>query len=94
MHYHDTYRNTVRFFFTVNITRGISFGTKVDANLGILSCQVLFHQPLHTSRPQEELESTVQNTFFLRASRLSRSASIRVHVEVLNGLTSNNNNSQ
>ena len=29
---------------------------------------------------------------FLRASRLSRSASIRVHVEDLNGLTSNNNN--
>ena len=37
-------------FFTVNI---ICFGTKYDANLEIMSCQVLFYQPLHTSRSEE-----------------------------------------
>ena len=47
MRYYDTYRSTMFFFFTVNIT-GICFGTKYDANLEIMSCQVLFYQPLHT----------------------------------------------
>ena len=61
MHYYDPYRSTLEIFFTVNI---ICFGTKYDANLEIMSCQVLFYKPLHTSRYEEYLESTVQNTFF------------------------------
>ena len=40
----------VPWFVLVNI---ICFGTKHDANLEILYCQVLFYQPLHTSRPEE-----------------------------------------
>ena len=68
-----TYRNSINkcttmiptavrgtmFFFSVNI---ICFGTKYYANLEIMSCQVLFCQPLLTSRSEEQLESTVQNT--------------------------------
>ena len=50
MHYYNTYRNTVGIFFIVNVS---SFGTKYDANLEIVSSQVLFYQPLHTSRSEE-----------------------------------------
>ena len=42
----------------------ICFGTKYDATLEVISCQVLLYQPLHTSRSEELLESTVQNTNF------------------------------
>ena len=38
-------------FFYRNII--ICFGTKYDANLEIMSCQVIFYQPLHTSRSEE-----------------------------------------
>ena len=62
MHYYDTYRSTMGIFFTVKVI--ICFGTKYYANLEIISCQVLFYQPLHTSRSEDYLESTVQNTFF------------------------------
>ena len=41
MHYYDTYRKIVGICFTVNI---IGFGTKYDANLDIMSCQVSFYQ--------------------------------------------------
>ena len=51
-------------FFDSNIILSIFFGTKYDANLEIIYCQVLFYQPLHTSRSEELLESTVQNTKF------------------------------
>ena len=61
MQYYDTYRRTMGIFCTVNIN---CFGTKHDANLEIMSGQLLFYQPLHTSRSEEQLESTVQNTFF------------------------------
>ena len=52
MHYYDICRSTMGIFFTVNII--FCFGTKYDASLGIImSCQVLFYQPLHTSRSEE-----------------------------------------
>ena len=50
MHYYDTYSNTVVFVCSVNM---ISFGTNYDANLEIMSCQVLFCRPLYTSRSEE-----------------------------------------
>ena len=81
MQYYGTYVGTME-FFAVNI---LSFGTKYEANLEILSCQVLFYQPLHTSRSEEYLESTVQKHKKLRISRLSHLAPIRVHAEVRNG---------
>ena len=72
MHYYDTYRSsTMRIFLTVNII--FCFGTKYDANVEIMSCQVLFCQPLHTSRSEEKLKSTVQNTIFARFSLISLS---------------------
>ena len=61
MHYYDTYRKTMGNFFTVNI---ISFAANYDVKLEIMSRQVSFYQPLDTSRSEEYLESTVQNTFF------------------------------
>ena len=39
-------------------------GTKHDANLEIMSFQVFLYQPLHASRSEEKLESTVKNTKF------------------------------
>ena len=59
MHDYDTYRSTaVGIVFAVN---GVCFGTTYYANLGIMSCQVIFyHQPLHPSRSEENLEGTVQ----------------------------------
>ena len=40
MHYYDSYRSFMGIFVTVNIKT--CFGTKYDANLEIMSCQVLF----------------------------------------------------
>ena len=45
--------------FTVN---DICIMGKYYANLELMSCQVLFYQPLHTSRSEEKLEIIVQNT--------------------------------
>ena len=39
MHYYDTYRGTMGIICRVNI---ICFGTKYDANLEIMSCQVYY----------------------------------------------------
>ena len=63
------------FFCTVNI---ICFWTKYDANSEIMSR----HMYIKIRRTTREYRSYY---IFLRASRLSRSASIRVHVEVPNG---------
>ena len=49
-YYYDTYRGTIGSFFTVTI---ICFGTKQDANLEIMYCQVVFYQPLHTHVHQD-----------------------------------------
>ena len=90
MHCYDTYRSTVGILFTVTI---FCLGTKYDANLEIMSCQVYFFNLSIHQDPQNNWRvpfKILRSIFFLRASRLSRSASIRVHVEVLNGLTSNN----
>ena len=81
MHYdrkYDTYRGTMGTFFSGSI---LCFGTNYDANLEIMSYHVLLCQPLHTSRSEERLDNTVQIEM-LRTFRLSRSAFIRVHVEV------------
>ena len=50
VHYYDPYRSTMGFFYIHLI---ICCGTKYDANLEIMSRQVLFDQPLHTSRSEE-----------------------------------------
>ena len=62
MHYYDTYRDNMGVSFAVNII--ICCGTKYDANLEITSCQKLFYQPVHTSRPERKLKSTARNTKF------------------------------
>ena len=79
------------FCFTVIII--IRFETQYDTSLEVMFCHVLFYQPLHTSRSEKYLVTGEYRSKYklLRASRLSRSASICVYVEVLNGLTSNNN---
>ena len=48
-YYYDTYRGTIGIFFTVST---ICFGTKYDAKLKIMSCQV-FYQPLHVHQDPE-----------------------------------------
>ena len=83
MHYYDTHRKMFGYFFTVNI---ICFGTKCDAYLGIMSCQVLFYQHLHTIKIRSKTREYRSKYICLRASRLYRSASIRVHVETANHL--------
>ena len=86
MHHYNTYRNAVGIVFPVNI---ISFGTNYDANLEIMSCQVILSTATYIKIPRITGEYR-SRYIFLRASRLSRAASIHVHVEVLNGLTNNN----
>ena len=90
MHYYDTYRSTIGIFVTVNIHY---FRTKDDANLETMPSKFYFINLSIHQDPKNNWSGPFKY-IFLRASRLSRSASIRVHVEVLNGLTSNNNNSQ
>ena len=68
--------------FTVNI---YFLGTKYDANLEIISCQVLFYQPLHVHQDPENNPRVPFKIQISRTSRLSRSASIHVHVDVQNG---------
>ena len=41
MHYYDIYRSTTGIFLTIHVI--ICFGTKYDAKLEILFCQVLFY---------------------------------------------------
>ena len=53
-------------FFCSNII--ICFGTTYDANLEILSCHVLFYQPLHTSRSEEYWRVPFKIHFFARFS--------------------------
>ena len=50
-YYYDPYRSTMGIF--LQLYYYYLFGIKYDANLEILSCQVLFYQPLHTSRSEE-----------------------------------------
>ena len=88
MHYYDINHNAMGIFVTVNMN---SFGTKYYANLGIMSCQVLFLSSAPYIKIRRITKEYRSKCIFLRASRWSRSASIPVHVEVLNGLTGNNN---
>ena len=57
-------------FITENI---LCFWDKYYSYLEIMSCQVCIYQPLHTSRSQKYLESTVQNTKIAHFSLVSLS---------------------
>ena len=67
VHNYDPYRRIMGFFCSNIII--ICFGTIYDANMEILSCQVIFYQPFHTFKTLKKIGEYRSKYKILPASR-------------------------